>query len=157
LYAHPNYDEWWQSRDARRAMFNIKPAMLVVGGLFDAEDCYGAWNLYKAIEKQNPDTHNKIVMGPWYHGQWSSNDGSRLGNIRFGDNTSVWYQNNIEIPFFNYYLKNKGDNPNLAEATVFITGENKWERFEQWPPKETKIVKFIWHLMAHYHGIYQPM
>jgi putative CocE/NonD family hydrolase len=157
LYAHPNYDEWWQSRDARRAMFNIKPAMLVVGGLFDAEDCYGAWNLYKAIEKQNPDTHNKIVMGPWYHGQWSSNDGSRLGNIRFGDNTSVWYQNNIEIPFFNYYLKNKGDNPNLAEATVFITGENKWERFEQWPPAETNPVKFIWHLMAHYHGIYQPM
>lgn len=138
LYAHPNYDEWWQSRDASRAMFNIKPAMLVVGGLFDAEDCYGAWNLYKAIEKQNPDTHNKIVMGPWYHGQWSSNDGSRLGNIRFGENTSVWYQNNIEIPFFNYYLKNKGDNPKLAEANVFITGENKWKQFEQWPPAETQ-------------------
>lgn len=138
LYAHPNYDDWWQARDARRAMHNIKPAMLVVGGLFDAEDCYGAWNLYKAIEKQNPSTNNKIVMGPWSHGQWGSRDGSFLGNVKFGSNTSIWYQNNIEIPFFNYYLKGKGDDPKIAEATVFMTGENQWKKFEQWPPNETQ-------------------
>ena len=111
LYAHPNYDDWWKARNARTAMYNIKPAMLVVGGLFDAEDCWGAWNLYKAIEKQNPSANNKIVMGPWFHGQWASGDGTQLGNVRFGSNTSQWYQNNIEIPFFNYYLKGKGDDP----------------------------------------------
>jgi putative CocE/NonD family hydrolase len=115
-------------------MYNIKPAMLVVGGLFDAEDCWGAWNLYKAIEKQNPSTNNKIVMGPWYHGQWSSWDGTQLGNVKFGSNTSQWYQNNIEIPFFNYYLKGKGDDPKLSEATIFFTGENQWRKLQQWPP-----------------------
>ncbi len=134
LYAHPNYDEWWKARNARNAMINIKPAMLVVGGLFDAEDCYGAWNLYKAIEKQNPGIHNKLVMGPWSHGQWSSRDGSKMGNIQFGSNTSIWYQNNIEIPFFNYYLKGKGDDPKLSEATIFFSGENQWKNFDQWPP-----------------------
>jgi putative CocE/NonD family hydrolase len=134
LYAHPNYDDWWKARDARRAMYNIKPAMLVVGGLFDAEDCYGAWNLYKAIEKQNPSTNNKIVMGPWSHGQWAGNDGTQLGNIKFGANTSQWYQNNIELPFFNYYLKGQGDDPKLAEATIFFTGENTWRKLQQWPP-----------------------
>lgn len=134
MYKHPNYDDWWKARDARRAMYNIKPAMLTVGGLFDAEDCYGAWNLYKAIEKQNPGIHNKIVMGPWSHGQWSSRDGSFLGNIRFGSATALWYQNNIEIPFFNYYLKGKGTDPKLSEATIFITGENQWKNFDQWPP-----------------------
>ncbi|MCX8019113.1 MAG: CocE/NonD family hydrolase [Chitinophagaceae bacterium] len=136
MYAHPNYDDWWKARDARRAMYNIKPAMLVVGGTFDAEDCWGAWNLYKAIEKQNPGIYNKIVMGPWYHGQWASRDGSKLGPIRFGSNTAIWYQNNIEIPFFNYFLKGKGEEPPLAEATVFFSGENQWKRFDQWPPKE---------------------
>jgi putative CocE/NonD family hydrolase len=136
MYQHPDYDDWWKARDARRSMFSIKPAMLVVGGLFDAEDCWGAWNLYKAIEKQNPGIHNKIVMGPWYHGQWASTDGTHLGNIRFESNTSTWYQNNIEIPFFHYYLKGQGDDPRLAEATVFFTGENKWRKLEQWPPKE---------------------
>jgi putative CocE/NonD family hydrolase len=134
LYAHPNYDDWWKARDARRAMYDIKPAMLVVGGLFDAEDCYGAWNLYKAIEKQNPSTKNNLVIGPWSHGQWSSRDGSSMGNIRFGAPTALWYQNNIEIPFFNYYLKGKGSDPNLAEATIFISGENQWKKFDQWPP-----------------------
>ncbi len=138
MYAHPNYDDWWKARNARTAMYNIKPAMLVVGGLFDAEDCYGAWNLYKAIEKQNPNTSNKLVMGPWSHGQWSSRDGSSMGNIKFGSNTSIWYQNNIEIPFFNYYLKGKGDDPKLAEATIFISGANEWRKFDQWPPKETQ-------------------
>lgn len=134
MYAHPNYDTWWQARDARRAMYNVKPAMLVVGGLFDAEDCYGAWNLYKAIEKQNPSANNKIVMGPWSHGQWSSGDGSFLGNVKFGMNTAHWYQNNIEIPFFNYYLKGKGEVEKIPEATIFFSGENQWKKLDQWPP-----------------------
>ena len=134
MYAHPNYDTWWQARDARRAMYNVNPAMLVVGGLFDAEDCYGAWNLYKAIEKQNPSANNKIVMGPWSHGQWSSGDGSFLGNVKFGMNTAHWYQNNIEIPFFNYYLKGKGEVEKIPEATIFFSGENQWKKLDQWPP-----------------------
>jgi len=135
LYAHPNEDAWWQARNARVSMYNVKPAMLVVGGLFDAEDCFGAWNLYKAIKKQSPQTTSHLVMGPWYHGQWASNDGTHLGNIYFGDNTSFWFQNTIEMPFFDYYLKGKED-PKLSAATIFFTGENKWKTFDQWPPAE---------------------
>lgn len=137
MFAHPDYDAWWQARNPRNFVNDIKPAILVVGGLFDAEDCFGAWNLYKAIEKKNPVTHvNKLVMGPWYHGQWASNDGTHMGNLRFGSNTSFWYQNNIEIPFFNYYLKGEGDVSQLAEATIFFSGENQWHNYAQWPPAE---------------------
>jgi len=71
MYEHPNYDAWWQARNARNGLYNVKPAMLWVGGLFDAEDCFGAWNAYKATEKQSPQSTSSIVMGPWYHGQWS--------------------------------------------------------------------------------------
>ncbi len=136
MYQHPNYDDFWKSRNARVAMYNIKPAMLTVGGLFDAEDCFGAWNLYKAIQKQSPQTNNKIVMGPWSHGQWASNDGSKLGNVKFSANTSHWYQNNIEIPFFNYHLKGKGDISKINGANIFFTGENNWKQFEVWPPEQ---------------------
>ena len=135
LYAHPNYDSWWQVRDARNATKNLQPAMLWVGGLFDAEDNWGAWNAYKAAEENNPGkVFNKLVMGPWYHGQWASNDGTHLGNINFGSNTSDWYQQHIEIPFFNFYLKGKGSISDIAEATIFISGENQWKSFSQWPP-----------------------
>jgi hypothetical protein len=138
LYAHPNRDAWWQARNARVAMYNIKPVMLVVGGLYDAEDCFGAWNLYKAIKAQSPATNSHLVMGPWYHGEWASNDGTHLGNVQWGSNTSAWYQNNIEIPFFNYYLKGKGAEPKLPAATVFFSGANEWHQFDQWPPRASQ-------------------
>jgi uncharacterized protein len=134
LYRHPNYDAWWKARNARVGLYNVKPAMLWVGGLFDAEDCFGAWNCYKATKTQSPATSNKIVMGPWYHGQWSR-EGSYLGNVRFTSNTSEWYQQNMEIPFFNYYLKGKGSIDAISEANIFFTGENNWKKFTQWPPQ----------------------
>ena len=137
LYRHPNEDAWWKARNARVAQYNIKPAVLVTGGLFDAEDCYGAWNLYKAIRAQSPATDARLVMGPWYHGQWGSDDGTHLGNISFGSNTAVWYQNQVEIPFFNHYLKGK-DDPDLARATIFFSGENKWRTFDNWPTEKAK-------------------
>jgi putative CocE/NonD family hydrolase len=104
-----------------------------VGGLFDAEDCYGAWNCFKATSTQSPQTNNKIVMGPWYHGQWSR-EGNFLGNIRFESNTSDYFQKNLEVPFFQYHLKNKGTEDNIAKANIFFTGENQWKKFDQWPP-----------------------
>ncbi|MDB5200159.1 MAG: CocE/NonD family hydrolase [Chitinophagaceae bacterium] len=136
LYQHPNYDDWWKARNARVGLYNVKPAMLWVGGLFDAEDCWGAWNSYKANEKQSPQTNSKIVMGPWYHGQWSA-EGSYLGNVRFESNTSAYFQQNLEIPFFNYYLKGKGNISQIAEANIFFTGENNWKKYDQWPPQNS--------------------
>ena len=137
LMMHPNYDAWWKARDARNATKNLQPAMLWVGGLFDAEDCWGAWNAYKAAEENNPGkAFNKIVDGPWYHGEWASNDGTHLGNINFGSNTSEYYQQHIEIPFFNYFLKGKGDVARIAEANIFISGANEWKTFDKWPPEQ---------------------
>ncbi|CAN5762679.1 CocE/NonD family hydrolase [soil metagenome] len=137
MYEHPNYDEWWKVRNARVGLYNIKPAMLWVGGLFDAEDCWGAWNSYKAAEFQSPQSNSKIVMGPWYHGQWSR-EGSFLGNLRFESNTADYYQKNIEIPFFNYYLKNKGNVDAIAEANIFFTGENNWRKLSKWPAENVE-------------------
>ena len=137
MYQHPTYDSWWKARNARIGLYNVKPAMLWVGGLFDAEDCFGAWNCYKATKTQSPATSSKLVMGPWYHGQWSD-EGSYLGNVRFASNTSEWYQQNIEIPFFNYYLKGKGSVADISEASIFFTGDNNWKKLAQWPPKNVE-------------------
>jgi putative CocE/NonD family hydrolase len=132
--AHPNYDSWWQARNARTGCYNVKPAILIVGGLFDAEDCYGGWNLYKAIESQSPSTNCRLVEGPWFHGGWKRSTGEQLGNIWFGEKTADYFVNNIELPFFEYYLNGKGSADQISEATVFITGENKWHHFDRWPP-----------------------
>jgi putative CocE/NonD family hydrolase len=137
MMQHPNYDAWWQARNVRNFVGAISPniATLVVGGTFDAEDCFGAWTTYQAIEKKAKN-NNRIIMGPWFHGQWAGrgSDGSSLGNVQFGTPTSEYYAQKIELPFFNYHLKGKGNIDNIKEATVFFTGENTWKQFEQWPP-----------------------
>ncbi|MFT3844033.1 MAG: CocE/NonD family hydrolase [Lacibacter sp.] len=134
MYKHPNLDDWWKARNTRNFVHNIPShtATLVVGGLFDAEDCFGAWSLYKSIENKAKN-NNRLVMGPWYHGQWSSADGTSMGNVRFGSNTSTYYQNQIELPFFIHHLEGKANIDDLAEANIFFTGENKWRKFAQWP------------------------
>jgi putative CocE/NonD family hydrolase len=135
LMAHPDYDTFWQARNDRQYMSRISPgtATLIVGGLFDAEDCYGALHLYQTIEHA-AQNDNKLVMGPWYHGQWSgSTDGSQLGDINFGSPTGDWYKEHIEMPFFDSHLIDSGKD-NLSEATVFFTGENRWRKLQHWPP-----------------------
>ena len=143
LMSHPNYDAFWKTRNARSNVqdINNNVATLIVGGLFDAEDCYGAWNLYRAIETKAKN-NNKIVMGPWHHGQWGRNDGSYLGNVQFGSNTSEWFGKNMELPFFNYYLKNKGSVDQIKEANIFISGANEWKTFAQWPAPNMKMTNY---------------
>ncbi len=136
---HPNYDDFWKAHTVTYHLKNVNPAILITGGLFDAEDCWGAWNTYKTIEKQSPGTRNKICMGPWFHGGWAKSDGSHLGNVQFGKGISDYYYENVEMPFFDFYLKGKKDLADkVPEATIFITGENKWQQFTEWPPKNVE-------------------
>lgn len=143
LMQHPDYDTFWQARDARKACHNLQASILVVGGTFDAEDCYGAWNLYKALLQQSPNSSNRLVMGPWFHGAWSRANGTFLGDIRFGSATSAYYQEQIEIPFFNYHLKLKGNLNSLPGASIFFSGENSWRTFDLWPPKQVQYKKLF--------------
>ncbi len=134
--SHHTYDEYWQSKNVMDDMHNIKMPVMNVCCLFDAEDYYGAIGIYHSIEEKNPENQSFLVLGPWKHGGFRSTDGSYLGNIQFGSKTSDYYHENIELPFFNYYLKDKGDfEP--AEAYVFVTGLNEWKIFDEWPPKDT--------------------
>lgn len=141
---HPNYDEFWRSRDLAPHMRNIKPAVLFVGGWFDAEDLAGPLRLFRALEKNGPSAPNTLVMGPWLHGGWADMDGDKLGNLDFGSKTGEYFRDNIELPFFVYHLKDKGDGlkapkgSTIPKAWLFETGTNQWRRFDAWPPKEAR-------------------
>ena len=132
-YKHDTYDDYWQSRDLSRHMKNVKCAVLVVGGWFDAEDLEGPYRTFYAIHKFNPETPLTLVEGPWVHGGWARSDGSHLGDVQFGANTSEYFRSHVQFPFFEHYLKGKGQT--LPTAVVFETGTNVWRRFNEWPPK----------------------
>lgn len=133
---HTTYDETWQSRAIWKYLKNIKPAVMLVGGWYDTEDPQGLLRQFDFMEKHGPPQTNMLVMGPWNHGGFSRGSGDRLGNVTFGSNTSQYYREKIEFPFFLYHLKGRGDGK-FPKAYLFQTGLNQWRRFDTWPPKES--------------------
>lgn len=143
LVAHPNYDQFWQSRNLLPHLKNITSSMLVVGGWFDTEDLYGPLQTYQTIEANNPNIKNTLVMGPWYHGGWNRTPGRTLGDADFDFATADRFRDEIQLPFFMQSLKGDGT-PDLPEAFVFETGANRWRSYDAWPPSEArkKVVRF---------------
>jgi len=131
---HPDYDEFWQSRSTLPHLREISPAVLTVGGWYDSEDLSGALHTYKTIEDNNPDAGNWLVMGPWTHGGWHYPDYNNPSRIPFREEDKYFYINEIEYPFFSYYLKGKGD-LDLPEAWIFDTGSEQWNSYKSWPPE----------------------
>ena len=140
---HDTYDAYWQSRDLSRHMKNVKCAVLVVGGWYDAEDLSGPYKTFYAINKFNPDTTTTLVEGPWVHGGWARGDGTHLGDVQFNAKTSEYFRTNIQFPFFEHYLK--GNGAAQPKAEVFETGTNVWRSFDAWPPKAATAKTLYFH------------
>jgi len=135
---HTMWDEWWAARSARPHLRNLQPAMLWVGGWFDTENLWGALHAYAAAESQSPGATNRLVMGPWSHGQWNWDTGDSLGAIPWGMATSQFFTDSIEVPFFRYYLEGGSvPAPREYEAAVFETGADRWHFVDAWPPRGT--------------------
>ena len=133
---HPDYDQHWKDRNVLYHLHDIKTAVLVTGGWYDAEDLYGAINTYKTLVRENPATPVYFTMGPWVHGGWARGDGDHLGDVDFGGPTGPFYREKIEFAFFSHYLK--GADLDIAKISVFETGVNKWKKYNVWPPKEAE-------------------
>jgi uncharacterized protein len=130
---HTTYDGFWQSRAIWKHLKNIKPAVMLVGGWFDTEDPQGLLRQFDFIQKNTPPPVTMLVMGPWNHGGFARGDGDRLGNINFGSKTALYYREKIEFPFFQHFLKGRGEGK-FPKAWVFQTGMNQWRKLEAWPP-----------------------
>jgi putative CocE/NonD family hydrolase len=134
MMQHPNYDQFWKDRNIFPNLKNIHAAVMTVGGWYDNEDLFGALGTYQSIERQNPGIFNVLVMGPWFHGGWARSDGDWLGTAYFGMKTGVYYREHYELPFFNHFLKDKGDISQIKEVNVFDTGANEWRDVPNWSP-----------------------
>jgi putative CocE/NonD family hydrolase len=133
---HPTYDDFWKARSIAEHIDNVPPAVMTVGGWYDAEDPVGPLLVFHAVARNAPKTSNHLVMGPWAHGAWAWADGDRLGEVRFNAKTSEFYRDRIEFPFFDMHLNGNGK-AEFPRAWIFETGTNRWRKFDAWPPTGT--------------------
>jgi putative CocE/NonD family hydrolase len=143
---HGTYDEFWKARNVRAHIKGIRPAVMTVGGWFDAENLFGALETFKRVEATSPQTSNTLVMGPWVHGGWGGGrgDGAALGHVPFNAKTADFYREKIELPFFEFHLKGKGQIKH-PRAWVFETGTNHWRQYDSWPPKKAAAKALYFH------------
>jgi uncharacterized protein len=132
--AHPDYDSFWKRQTLVPHIRDVKVPTLSVAGWWDQEDFYGPLAIYEALERHDTRGLSRLVVGPWNHGGWNAVSGDRLGAIAFDSATSKYFREEIEAPFFAYYLKDRG-RLELPEALTFEAGSNRWRRWDAWPPR----------------------
>ena len=130
---HGTYDAFWEERSILPHLVDIRPAVMTVSGWYDANNLYGALQVYQSVERTSPGAVNTLVIGPWSHGQWHADPGESLGDVTFGSKTAEFYRTEIQEPFFDSLLAGDGTS-RLPEAYVFETGGNRWRTFDAWPP-----------------------
>jgi len=138
ILEHPSYDAFWrdQAMDKILAAQPLKVPVMLVHGLWDQEDIYGALAVYKAIKPK--DTNNDkvfLVIGPWFHGQ-QIREGSSIGAIKFDSDTALYFRQKILRPFLDHYLKDDAPKSEVAPVMAFETGTNEWRRLSAWPAVE---------------------
>jgi uncharacterized protein len=132
--AHPNYDAFWKRQAVAPYLERVTVPTLNVAGWWDQEDFYGPLTVYRELETHDADGKNFLVVGPWNHGGWAESDGDHLGRIRFGAPTGRYFREQVQVPFFAHFLKDRG-RFDVREALVFETGGNRWRRHDTWPPR----------------------
>jgi putative CocE/NonD family hydrolase len=138
---HPDYDEFWKKEAWVNQLHASTVPNLNVAGFWDQEDPWGPWQIFRHAEENDPEHTNFIVAGPWFHGQWFGGKGDTIGIIPFaGHETAREFRENIEAPFFRYYLHGQGEKPQW-QASTFQSGSNTWHTYAVWPPKEAKPTK----------------
>jgi uncharacterized protein len=135
LVEHPAYDAFWrdQAMDKVLGALPLTVPVMLVHGLWDQEDIYGAPAVYGAIEPKDAGNDKVfLVMGPWHHGQ-QIREGSSLGAIKFNSDTALYFRQEILRPFLDQYLKDGAPTADVAPVSAFETGTNAWRRLPAWP------------------------
>lgn len=132
---NPSYNAFWRGQAVQELLASrpLKVPVLVVHGLFDQEDNFGAPAVYQTLEAKDTDnTRVHLAAGPWNHGQ-SQNEGSSLGALRWSSDTSLYFRERVLLPFWNQHLKGETPAEPIPPVLVFDTGVHEWRTYTSWP------------------------
>jgi len=132
---NPTYNAFWRGQAVQDILATrpLRVPTLVVHGLFDQEDNFGGIAAYRSLEAMDAgNTRVHLAVGPWNHGQ-SQGEGSELGELKWNADTSLWFRENVLLPFWNLHLKGEVPASPIPPVLAFDTGLKKWRTFQSWP------------------------
>jgi len=134
LQNHPAYDSFWQTQAMDRILASrpITVPTLLVDGLFDQEDNYGAPQVFAALHPLDRAGIVHIAFGPWSHGQ-SNGDGSSLGKFKWREDTGRSFRRDVLQPFLDAHLRTGGAADPTPTVYAYQTGSDTWHRYPSWP------------------------
>jgi uncharacterized protein len=147
VVSHPDYDVYWKKDAWARQLQGTEIPVLNVAGFWDQEDPWGPWQIFRHADEGGPRRNNFMVAGPWSHGAWERQaKGDAIGLIPLGGHeTALEFRENIEAPFFRYFLHGTGKKLNWKVMT-FQTGSNSWRSYAAWPPANAVTKNFYLHV-----------
>jgi putative CocE/NonD family hydrolase len=134
LHDHPAYDDFWKAQALEDILAQQPQTVptLWIAGQWDQEDMYGAVAAYEATKPHDTADLDRLVLGPWYHGQWAGN-GSTLGALDFHADTARWFREKVLLPFLDANLKTGAPPADLPPVLAYQTGSDTWQRLDHWP------------------------
>ena len=143
LLDHPNHDAFYTGQRWTDSLGETTVPTLNVAGFWDQEDPWGSWQIYARQKRNDPHHLAQMVAGPWRHGGWQG-VADHLGPIPIGTPSGTQFQEQIQAPFFAYWLHGKGPRPDFA-ARMFQSGSNAWKTYAAWPPAGAKPTNLYLH------------
>lgn len=142
---HPDHDPHWEELHFGPEVFEkIDLPALHVAGWFDG-DQPAAMHYWRGMAAHSPASEKQyLLLGPWTHEQAFLGGGVRLGEMEFSGD-SVVDMRALHLAFFDHYLKGATPSFEFPRARIYVTGDNRWRDFDEYPPAETQVRQLYLH------------
>ncbi len=137
---HDTRDEYWQQVSVRERHDRIAVPCLHSGGWYDGFIEGTLANFAALCERTGDDRSRaqRLVVGPWAHMPW----GRVLGSRDFGQEADNFIDE-LQVQWFDYWLKGEGDIHDGPPVRLFVMGENRWREADAWPPSDVRVEEWF--------------
>jgi putative CocE/NonD family hydrolase len=144
---HPPGDSYWDEYNVAANADRITVPALHVTGWYDTY-LRGHLDTYHAIRNHASDRardNQYLVVGPWYHDQYSSETPTKVGDLELGVKapSGIYYVEDLLFRWFDHWLNDDETLDGLPAMRYFDVGTEKWASTDVWPPDPTTRSRYL--------------
>ncbi len=135
---NPTFNDHWKQVDTMKVLKEkCQIPLISISGWYDIFVDQALRYQADAINQGKKNQH--LIIGPWAHGA-----NEVPGERKMGRNQELPLDE-MELYWFEYWLKGKGDGVDLPPIKLYTMGKNQWRDVDQWPLKNTKYANYYFH------------